>query len=261
MFVNVMKLELQKKDWRTARLLGATLALIGVLGLALIGRGVDFAGAAKVKLVGKTDEAPPPSCPKSPCEAVGSVTGFQTKADGVNGLFKIRTRGQIVAWAVDLSRPDSDQREFFGDFYDDREFGTQPAARIAVIRNESGDRYKLKRQSPAVQFSSDLGSRVVITLAEPLRADKGDIVALTLPTWLPSFAVGQPRRDVWRASRAADACSGREEIQNGRPHKEVGQVRTYGCRYTTARLLYWAYFVPEANQGGGGGGGGDGGNN
>ena len=167
--------------------------------------------------------------------------------------------GNIVAWAVELSRPDSDQREFFGDFYDDREFGTQPSARIAVIRNESGDHYKLKRQSPAVQFSSDLGARAVITLAEPLRADQGDIVALTLPTWLPSFAVGQPKGDVWRASRASDACSGREEIQNGKPHTEVGQVRTYGCRYTTARLLYWAYFVPEPDQGGGGGGGGGGG--
>lgn len=241
---------------RGRRLTLATAALALALTLAL----TAGAGAVRVKLIGKTDDAPPPSCPKTPCEAVGSVTGFQTKADGEKGLFKVRAKGHIVAWAVELSRPDSDQREFFGDFYDDRKFGTQPAAAISIIKNREGDQYELKRQSPAVKLSSDLGRRAVITLDKPLRVTKGDIVALTIPTWLSAFAVGQPRGDVWRASRASDECSGREEIQNGRPHTDVGSVRSYGCRYTTARLLYWGYFVADAAGGGGGGDQGGGGN-
>lgn len=245
---------------RPRLVVAAVVALAATTAIAL-GGAVGGAGATKVRQLGKTANPPRPSCPKTPCEAVGSVTGFQAKAEGAKGLFKIRARGHIVAWAVDLSEPNSDQRNFFGDFYDDRQFGTQPSAGIAIIHNTEADKYQLKRQSQPVKLSSDLGRRDVITLDKPLRANKGDIVALTVPTWVPSFAVGQPNGDVWRASRASDSCSGRDEIQNGQPQTKVGKVRVYGCKYTTARLLYWAYFVADGQSGGGGNNGGGGGGN
>jgi hypothetical protein len=126
--------------------------------------------------------------------------------------------------------------------------GADPSARIGILRREKKVSYELRRQSPAVTLSSDLGTRPVITLRKPLAVKQGDILALTIPTWLSSFAVGQARRDVWRASRTPKGCTGRKAIQEGRPHQKVGSVRHYGCRYTTARLLYWGYFVPDGGE-------------
>ena len=31
--------------------------------------------------------------------------------------------------------------------------------------------------------------------------------------------------------------------RKSRPQQKVGSVRGYGCDYTSARLLYWAYYV------------------
>ena len=35
---------------------------------------------------------------------------------------------------------------------------------------------------------------------------KGYLLALTVPTWAPTLAVGMDRKDGWRASRAVDGC-------------------------------------------------------
>jgi hypothetical protein len=247
--------------------------LAAALVAALLAGASGDAGAAAAKLIGKTKQTPSPDCPKTPCEAIGSVTGFQTKADGKNGIFKVRQKGHVVGWSVDVSRPNAEQREFFGDFYRDREFGTDPVARIGILRHvgggrsgerararRAGDKFRLIKQSPPVKLGSELGGTPVITLNDPLRVNKGDVVALTIPSWLSNFATEQSRDDVWRASRSPQKCTGRNEIQQSRPHEKVGDTRRYGCRYTTARLLYWAYFVPESRGGGGGGdGSGDGG--
>jgi hypothetical protein len=235
-------------DFRRARLGLAAAALTGALVGALALGAVEDAAAVKAERLGETRKTARPSCPKTPCEAVGSVTGFQATVGGQKGIFKIRRDGHIVAWSVDTSRPNAEQREFFGDFYDARRLGADPSARIGILRREKKVSYELRRQSPAVTLSSDLGTRPVITLRKPLAVKQGDILALTIPTWLSSFAVGQARRDVWRASRTPKGCTGRKAIQEGRPHQKVGSVRHYGCRYTTARLLYWGYFVPDGGE-------------
>jgi hypothetical protein len=225
------------------------------------------AGAAKARALGETKKNPKPSCPGDPCEAVGSVTGFQQRADGEKGLFKVPATGHVVAWSARLSKPDKDQREFFGNFYRDSEFGTAPAARLAILKPKGKSEFKLKKQSPAVDLRSELGLSPLLTLNRPLKVKRGDIIAVTIPTWLPNFAVEQARDDSWRASRSPKKCTGEADIKDSRPHTDVGETRRYGCEYSTARLLYWAYFVPSGGGGGedgggsGGGGGNDGGGN
>ncbi len=237
---------------RRAALAAGLLALLAALCAVLVIGAPDRAGAAKAKAIGETKDTPRPSCPGDPCEAIGSVTGFQQSADGEKGLFKISKDGQIVAWSVQLSKPDKSQRDFFGDFYRDNEFGTSPAARLAVLKPKGKSEFKLKNQSPALSLTPELGNSPVITLNSPIRVKKGDVIGITIPTWLPNFAVEQSRGDYWRASRSPKKCTDEEDIRDSRPQTEVGKSRRYGCRYTTARLLYWAYMVKD---GGGGGGG------
>lgn len=226
---------------------------------AVLLNGAGPADAAKAKSLGNTRETPRPSCPGEECEAVGSVTGFQQSADGKKGLFKVPDTGHIVGWSVMLSKPDSSQREFFGDFYRGSEFGTAPAASLAVLKPKEKSNFKLKKQSPAIDLKPELGRTPVVTLNDPLQVKQGDVIGLTIPSWLPNFAVEQSREDAWRASRAPQKCSDEADIKQSRPHTEVGETRRYGCRYTTARLLYWAYFVAQGRGDGGGGGNNDGG--
>jgi hypothetical protein len=241
--------------------IAAVLAALLALAVALVARPAEPADAAKAKTIGKTKSTPNPSCPGDPCEAIGSVTGFQQSADGDNGVFKAPSDGHVVAWSTDLSKPDKSQREFFGEFYKDNEFGTDPAARLAILKGKGKSEFKLKSQSPAVPLRSELGNTPVITLNDPLRVKKGDVIGLTIPTWLPNFAVEQARDDYWRASRSPKKCTGEADIKDSRPQTEVGSSRRYGCRYTTARLVYWAYMVKDGGGGGGGGGGNGGGGN
>jgi hypothetical protein len=64
-----------------------------------------------------------------------------------------------------------------------------------------------------------------------------------VPTWAPAFSEGLPTNNVWRASREPGACANSTDIRQGEPQQKVGRRATYGCRYSTARLLYTATLV------------------
>jgi hypothetical protein len=228
----------------------ALAALLAAFGLLVAG--VGAAAAKPAKTLGKTKRTPAPSCPKQgpndSCEAVGSVTGFQMVADGNRAPFKAREDGTIVAWSLDLSAPKKSESSFFGDFYESNQFGMAPTARVSVLKRRDGRNYKLKKQSPVVSLNSVLGTRQTFTLTDPLKIRKGEFLALTIPTWAPSFAVGlNTGSNLWRSSRDAGRCGANDpnQIKNGKPQQKVGSTREYGCDYKGARLLYWGYYVPR----------------
>src|SRR5688500_3800933 len=103
---------------------GSRKLLVAALGsLCVLVAGTGVAGGATARQLGKTARTPEPSCPKTPCEAVGSVSGYQVIADGTRAPFKARENGWIVAWAIDLSDPTNSQADFFADFYESGQFG------------------------------------------------------------------------------------------------------------------------------------------
>jgi hypothetical protein len=208
---------------------------------------IPTAAAVSAKVIGKTKDTPKPACPKA-CSAVGSVTGFMTKADGKRRPFRVPKDGKIVAWAINTSRPNKEQRNFFGALFENKKFGDHPSARVSVLRKKKRTNYKLVKQSPALDLKSDMGSKKIFTLDKPLRVHSGQIVALTTSTWTPSFGVNvSSKGNRWRASRKRPKCN-TSEIPNAkasRAHQKLDTVRRYECRYEGARLLYWAYFVPN----------------
>lgn len=203
-----------------------------------------FGASADAAKLGQTARTPVPACPKSPCQAVGRTTAIQLVADGRRAPFKARSDGRVVAWAIDLSQPNQEQRTFFGDFFASSALGTRPTARIAVVKRKGDGRdYKLKGQGPVMDLTSSMGSYQVFTLTDPLPIRKGEFLALTLPTWAPSFAVNLERTsNIWRASRADGACQAEDDIKAGKAQQKVGSTREYGCDYSTARVLYWGFY-------------------
>lgn len=216
---------------------------IAVCALALLAGLASSSDAAKVGrttvILGQTATEPDPSCPNLPCQAIGSVTGFQVNNGQTNLPFLVTQDGTVKDWTLTLSQPTNSQRTFFNGF-----FGTPPQARLAILRRVPGTnppRYSLRRQGSVKVLTPYLGQTV--RFSANLKVEKGDIIGLTVPTWAPAFAQDLDASNVWRASREPGTCKNATDIRQGEPQEKVGRRATYGCVYSTARLLYTATLV------------------
>jgi hypothetical protein len=225
---------------RRGRWLSLAVAVGSLAILTSLAAGPAVAGVPKTTVVlGQTSTVPDPSCPGLPCQAIGSVTGFQVSNGQARSPFIVPRAGTIKGWTLTLAQPTSKQRSFFNGF-----FGTPPEARLAILRRVPGTnppRYNLRSQGTIKVLSPYLGQTV--KFGSSLKVEKGDIVGITVPTWAPAFAQELPSNNVWRASRAPGTCTNSTDIRQGEPQDKVGQRATYGCRYSTARLLYTATLV------------------
>jgi len=225
---------------RKARWLVLVLLASSLLLLVSLAADSDAAKAPRTRVIlGQTAAVPDPSCPDLPCQAIGSVTGFQVNNGQTQLPFLVPHDGTIKAWTLTLAQPTGSQRSFFNGF-----FGTPPEARLAILRRVSGTnppRYTLRSQGSIKVLSPYLGQTV--EFSSNLAVEKGDIVGLTVPTWAPAFAQDLSAGNVWRASREPETCKNATDIRQGEPQQKVGRRATYGCKYTTARLLYTATLV------------------
>jgi hypothetical protein len=238
-------------------LLAAALA-VAVAVVAAAWPGTAGSAPPRTVVLGQVDTVERPSCPGrivnnvevEPCRVEGHVSGFQVMAGGVPNPYEAPFDGKIVAWSISLSRPSrkdtgktTDEVGFFNDF-----LGSPSRARIGVLRRLKGSkppRYKLVRQSPLQTLNPHFGSTPVFALEHPLTVLRGQVVALTIPTWAPMFAFNVAENNTWRGSRPPGKCSSRSDIQDGNPQQGVGKVKTYGCYYSAARLLYTATVVKK----------------
>ncbi len=232
-------------DSASARSRAAFVVLLAGLLTLLVALGngkADAATASKTTVVlGDTGTLPDPSCPDSPCQAIGSVTGFQVSTEQGSLPFRVRRDGKIKSWTLTLAEPTSSQRSFFNGF-----FGTPPQARLAILRRvpeTNPPRYNLRAQGSIHVLSPYLGQTV--RFGASLRVQAGDIIGLTIPTWAPAFAQGLPSSNAWRASREPGKCINSTDVRQGEPQLKVGARATYGCRYSTARLLYTVTVVED----------------
>ncbi len=214
-----------------------------ICSLAILAVFVSSAGAGKVPstqvVLGQTSTVPDPSCPGLPCQAVGSVTGFQVSNSQARSPFLVTQKGTVKSWSLTLAQPTNKQRSFFNGF-----FGTPPEARLAILRRIPGTnppRYNLRSQSAVKVLTPYLGQTV--KFGASLKVEKGDIIGITVPTWAPSFAQELSSNEVWRASRAPGTCTNSTDIRQGEPIEKPSTRATFGCRYSTARLLYTATLV------------------
>jgi len=214
-----------------------------VCSLAILAVVVSGASAGKVPstqvVLGQTSTVPDPSCPGLPCQAIGSVTGFQVSNGQARSPFLVTHSGTIKSWTLTLAQPTNKQRSFFNGF-----FGTPPEARLAILRRIPGTnppRYNLRSQSAVKVLTPYLGQTV--KFGTSLKVEKDDIIGITVPTWAPAFAQELPSNEVWRASRAPGTCTNSTDIRQGEPLEKPSTRATFGCRYSTARLLYTATLV------------------
>jgi hypothetical protein len=173
-----------------------------------------------------------PTCPGNPCSVISRTTALQVKDGNVREPFTVTRSGSIVAWSVTLATPDKAQTHYF----DLNEGGTARAG-IAVLRLVNGLTYKLVAQSPIVHLEPFFGENALTTLAHPIPVVRGDIIALTVPTWLPALSVGYSDATSWRAARSTAQCT---NFKTSTVQTAVGSKRSFDCLYQESELNYSA---------------------
>ena|ERR1039458_7760115 len=205
--------------------------------LALLLPAAAPATLSEVGVIPPTTPETVPSCPGSPCLAVSRTTGFQVKVATNHNPLTAPRAGTIVAWTVMLGKPNATQIKFF----DANEGGISEAG-IAVLRPQAKPNltYKLVAQSPLVKLQPYFGKTAQFPLATTIAVKKGDVVALTVPSWAPALALGFGKDTSWRASRPKSQCS---TTSTQTAQTQVGAAVQYFCLYQTARLTYSATLI------------------
>jgi hypothetical protein len=213
------------------------IAVLAAFGLALLVPAVAPATLAEVGVIGVTTPATVPSCPASPCLAVSRTTGFQVKVAKEISPLRAPRAGSIVAWTITLGKPNATQIKFFN-----ANEGGPSEAGIAILRAQKSPNltYKLVAQSPPVKLQAYFGKTVQFPLATTIAVRKGDVVALTVPSWAPALALGFGNDTSWRASRQRKQCTTTSAQTD---HTSIGSPVQYYCLYQTARLTYSATLI------------------
>jgi hypothetical protein len=211
-------------------------AITGVAALALALPAAAPATLTEVGSIPATTPATVPSCP-TPCLAVSRTTGFQVKVGAINKPVSVPRNGTVVAFTIQLGKPNATQIKFFNGAE-----GGPAEAGIAILRPVAKARltYKLISQSPPVKLEPYFGKTAQFPLETTLAVKKGDIVAVTVPTWAPTLALGFGNDTSWRASRPRSQCSSTSSQSS---QTAVGSSVQYFCLYQTARLAYSATLI------------------
>ncbi|MBA3301853.1 MAG: hypothetical protein H0T15_08280 [Thermoleophilaceae bacterium] len=199
---------------------------------------IPTAAQARVVELGSTAAKQTASCPDN-CQAIGQVTGFQVQQGAAASPFKATRRGKIVAFTMQLGQPNSQQMSFFN-----RLFGGKSQARLTVLK-PSEKKMQLTGQSATFPLERYFGSSPTFVVNPPLTVKRDYVVALTVPTWAPAFAVNLGQDEAWRSSRDPDKC---DDVRQKAAQEVRGGQRTYGCLYRTARILYSATMIPDPRQ-------------
>lgn len=228
-------------------LAAALLALVAIAATcAVLWPSPATSATPTIRVLGASEFPPKPACPargRNNCMAVGKVTVFQSMAGLNKRPYVVPFRGKIVSWSITLSRPTPAEIRGFNDFY-----GAPAQARIAVLRRVGKSKppiFKMVRQSPVQELTRYFGRTVHFALERPLNVVPGQIVALTIPTWAPNWAINLPEDNAWRASRNRQRCNDSDIQEFSRPQQVVGSNRQYGCYFTNTRFLYTATVVKQ----------------
>jgi hypothetical protein len=208
--------------------------------IALSALAAPGAASAKIVELGKSIPRAQVSCPTN-CQAVGRVTGYQGRGGAVQNPYRIPRKGKIVAFTVRLGSPTAAQRTFFEGLYPG-----EPALRLSVLRagrtRRTRNDHRLIAQSPTFRIRDFFGTAPTFALDRPITVRRGNLIAITVPTWAPMLAVSLGNNFSWKSSRQRRRC---DVVTQHAAQERLQSVEVFGCTYSTARLYYTATYVPD----------------
>jgi hypothetical protein len=204
------------------------------LAVCLLGAAASTASAKTYEL-GAANDGATVSCPDN-CFVVTRTTALQVRTGALRYPTTVPRSGRIVAFTLQLGALNDRQVHFFNSTY-----GGTSRVQLAVLREQPRPKrsYEVVATTGIFKIQPFFGTTVQFPLKATLPARKGDLVALTVPTWAPVLTVNLPQENGWRASRAGDC--GNLAIQTAQT--TLGNSTQYKCLYQTARVTYSATLI------------------
>jgi hypothetical protein len=196
--------------------------------------------SAKLYELGESTAPVITSCPDD-CFVVTRTTALQVSTGGRTYPTTVPTEGRIAAFTLQLGSLSDRQISFFN-----RTYGGTPRVQLTVLsqtsRQKPKRRYTATAQSEVFRITPWLGRTVQFPLETTLPVKKGDLIALTVPTWAPVLAVNLEKNNGWRASRPG-RCGDPAMYTTQTAQQVVGNEAQYKCLYQTAKLTYTATMI------------------
>ncbi len=204
------------------------------------------ASAAIVELGATSTPVVAPTCPPGVTAAnckiiLTQVTALETIRDGIAYPTTVKKPGSIVAFTIGLSRLSNNKTTAHNDIHFlDQTFGGTTRASITVLRANGPKkqrRWTVVGQSAVFHLQPYLGQVVQFPLATSLPVLKGDLVALTVPTWAPVLSIQLPSgKFAYRQSRSRNCVPPPASTQA----QNIKQTAAYKCNYPGTRVEYSA---------------------
>jgi hypothetical protein len=239
-----------RRNWRRGLVLNlnmkrSLLATAGVV--ALCGLLPGAADAAIVELGATTSPLVAPACPKGVAPAQCTIiltraTALETIRDNVAYPSTVKQAGRLVAFTVGLSALSSNATTAQNDIkFLDKTYGGDPQIEITVLKPVGAKNlrnWQVVESSPLVDVQPYLGQVVQFPLTTSLPVGRGEVVALTTPTWAPVLSIDlSTTHFAYRQSRTRNCNSPPSTSQ---AQVTVGTSARYVCDYPGTRVEYSA---------------------
>jgi hypothetical protein len=210
------------------------------------------ASAQEVQLGQTATPLAAPACPKgtsaSQCTIILTrTTAVQTVSDSVINPTRVNQPGWIVSFSVGLSNlsdKPSTEKSFLKKL--DESYGGTPQLQLTVLRPGPKNTFTVQAQSGVYHVTPFLGSVLQEPLSLPntfttftaLPVKRGDVIALSVPTWAPVLTYDLASGDFGYRQSRSSGCKNPPATETAQSH--VGQSTAYTCGYTGTRVEYSA---------------------
>lgn len=221
------------------------LATVGAC--ALCGLLPAAAAAAITELGATTTALVAPACPKgvapSQCTIILTrATAIETIRDDVAYPSTVKQAGRIVAFTVGLSALSTNATTAQNDVkFLDKTYGGDAQVELTVLKRvgkKTAWTWQVIAQSPLVDVQPYLGQVAQFPLTASIPVVRGEVIALTTPTWAPVLSIDLSTHNfAYRQSRTTN-CN--NPPSTSQAQVTVGGSARYTCDYPGTRVEYSA---------------------
>jgi hypothetical protein len=221
------------------------LALAGAVALCAL---VPASAVATISELGATTSPlVAPSCPKgmaaSDCTIILTrATAVETIRDDIAYPSTVKTRGRIVALTVGLSSLSTNATTAQSDTaYLDKTYGGDAQVGLTVLKRvgkKTAWTWQVVALSPLVDVQTYLGQVAQFPLTTSIPVLRGEVVALTTPTWAPVLSIDLSTHNfAYRQSRSTNCF---HPPTSTAAQSTIGASARYTCDYPGTRVEYSA---------------------
>ena len=217
------------------------------------------ASAAELQIGVTTSPLVAPTCPANAqgtaCTIIlPQVTAYETLRDGVVNPDTVKQSGVVSSFTLGLAGTNLLTPTIYASI--SQKYGGPPEAQLTALLptgTPTNPSFRVAAQTAVVKLRSELGKVAEFPLLTPLPVVRGEILALTVPTWAPVLSIEQnTTKFAYVQSRTkttitVKAKTGTQRVSSCTINATsnlaqivVGELSGYSCTYPGTRIEYSA---------------------